>query len=543
MGDPDQRRIIYVSPAYETIWGGSRQRLYEKPESWMDAIHSEDRERVRHSIIQNQSSGRYDEEYRIVRPDGEVRWIRDRAFPVQDESGRRARVVGIAEDMTARRRMEQTVHRMAFYDAITALPNRNLLYDRLQAAIQDSRRTGKMLALLLMDLDHFREINDTLGHRRGDLLLQQLGERLGKAIYDRDFVARLGGDEFAVLLRELSARDDVFIAVGKITKALEPFFVIEDVPIALETSIGIALCPEHGKDADTLIQRADVALYAAKKTGRGHALYAQELDPYSPQRLALMAELRDAIERNQLVLYYQPTINLATRTVFGVEALVRWRHPERGVIPPDQFIGPAEQTGLIHPLTRWVLETAMQQCVGWLQAGLDLMVSVNLSARNLLDQKLPKTVASLLRASGVAPHRIRTEITESAIMTDPAGAGEVLAKLHGIGLRLSIDDFGTGYSSLNHLRKLPIDEIKVDRSFVSGMNANDDDAKIVRSTIELAHHLGLEVVAEGVETPEVLNRLVEMGCDAAQGYHFSRPLPADEFVGWLRQSSWASTRS
>jgi len=284
-------------------------------------------------------------------------------------------------------------------------------------------------------------------------------------------------------------------------------------------------------------------LYAAKKSGRGHALYSQELDPYSPQRLALMAELRDAIEQNQLVLYYQPTVNLATRTVFGVEALVRWQHPQRGLIPPDQFIGLAEQTGLIHPLARWVLETAMQQCVGWLKAGFDLTMSVNLSARNLVDQKLPKTAASLLRSSGVAPHRIRTEITESAIMTDPAGAGEVLAKLHGIGLRLSIDDFGTGYSSLSHLRKLPVDEIKVDRSFVSTMNHNEDDATIVRSTIEMAHHLGLEVVAEGVETPEGLNRLIEMGCDAAQGYYFSRPLPAGELIGWLRESSWASPRS
>lgn len=543
MGNPDQSRIVYVSPAYATIWGGDERPLYTTPGAWLEAIHPDDRERVRASIAKNQPSGRYDEEYRIIRPDGGVRWIRDRAFPVRDESGRRSRVVGIAEDVTERRTMEEAIHRAAFYDTVTALPNRNLLYSRLNAVIEESRRTGKVLALLLMDLDHFREINDTLGHRRGDLLLQQLGERLRQSIFDRDFVARLGGDEFAVLLKDLSSREDIRAVIGKITQALEPFFTIEEVPIAVETSIGVSLYPEHGVDADTLIQRADIALYTAKKSGSGHALYSQELDPYSPQRLALMGELRDAIEQQQLVLHYQPVIDLTTRAVFGVEALVRWQHPKRGMIPPDQFISLAEQTGLIHPLTRWVLETAMRQCVKWQQAGLDLTMSVNLSARNLVDQKLPKTVAALLRASGVAPHRIRVEITESAIMTDPAGAEEVLAKLDGVGLRLSIDDFGTGYSSLSHLRKMPVDEIKVDRSFVSGMTRSEDDAAIVRSTIDLAHHLDLRVVAEGVETEAELRRLIEMGCDAAQGYHFSRPLPPDTLDEWLRHSSWASART
>ncbi|NKE71839.1 EAL domain-containing protein [Candidatus Manganitrophus noduliformans] len=664
MGDPDKNSILYISPGYEKIWGRSCESLYQEPKSFLDAVHPDDRERVMEASMTRQVSGTYDEEYRIIRPDGSVRWIRDRAFPIKDVSGRVYRLTGIAEDITRHkeaeealrtakefsenlietanviilgldtegkvnifnqtaekitgytlselkgkswfeklvpkerypsvweeftrlvsggipktfenpiltkrgeeryilwqnnqvkvngkivatisfgnditehRQVEEMVQKMAFYDTLTGLPNRNMLIDRLLNALRHDAGQGRPMALLLMDLDRFREINDTLGHRRGDLLLQQLGERLRKTIFDRDIVAHFGGDEFAVLLMKLTSPDDIHLAVGKIVKALEAPFVIEDIPIAVETSIGIALYPDHGSDPDTLIRRADVAMYAAKETGRGHTLYAPELDRHSPQQLALMAELRQAISQNQLLLHYQPKIDLKRRAFFGVEALVRWRHPQRGMIPPGRFIGPAEQTGLIHPLTRWVVETAIDQCAVWQRAGLEMTLSANLSARNLQDPKLPESVAELLRSGGVAPERIQFEITESAIMTDPARAREVLVALHRSGIRFSIDDFGIGYSSLSYLRNLPVDSIKVDKSFVSQMILNEGDAKIVRSTIEMAHHLGLEVVAEGVETEEILERLGEMGCDAAQGYFISRPLPAEEVGRWLRESHW-----
>ncbi|HZR45913.1 MAG TPA: GGDEF domain-containing phosphodiesterase, partial [Candidatus Manganitrophaceae bacterium] len=313
---------------------------------------------------------------------------------------------------------------------------------------------------------------------------------------------------------------------------------IEGIPIAVETSIGIALYPDQGTDPDTLIQRADVAMYAAKSSGSGHLLYVPELDRFNPQRLALMAELRQAIEQDQLLLHYQPKIRLNDRKVFGVEALVRWRHPQRGTILPDQFIGPAEQTGLIHPLTRWVIQTAIGQCTALQEEGFAITVSANLSARNLLDPKLPETMAALLRSGGVGPEQIEFEITESVIMADPARAQETLVRLHEMGIRSSIDDFGIGYSSLSYLQNLPVDQIKVDKSFVMHMTKNKGDAKIVHSTIELAHNLGLEVVAEGVETEEILDWLTEMGCDAAQGYFISKPLPPEDLTRWIQESSW-----
>jgi diguanylate cyclase (GGDEF)-like protein/PAS domain S-box-containing protein len=654
----DMAEILYISPGYEKVWGRSCASLYAQPAAWLDAIHPEDRDRVTRSVMNRPVSGVYDEEYRIIRPDGSIRWIHDRAFPIKDASGRIYRIAGIAEEITGqkavqealrksevlyrtlaeaaqdaifvldlqgylqyvngfaawqlgrnpeeiigkrhdelfpspvaetqqrnirevietaepvyteeelifknqkrwmsirlvplkndkgavdailgiardiseRKRTEELIHHIAFYDTPTGLPNRNKLYDHLLDTIKADGGKGMRMALLLMDLDRFREINDTLGHHRGDLLLQQLGERLQKTTFDRDIVARLGGDEFAILLTKLMNDNDIHLVIAKITRALEAPFVIEGIPIAVEISIGIALYPEQGADPDTLIQRADIAMSAAKKSGRGHLLYSPEIDEYNPKRLALLGELRNAIDQEQLVLHYQPKITLKDRKVFGVEALVRWKHPQQGMIPPNYFIGPAEQTGLIHPLTRWVVQAAIRQCAAWRQAGFEITVSANLSARNLLDAKLPDMVLGLLQASGLTPEQIEFEITESAIMTDPARAQEVLAALHRAGIRFSIDDFGIGYSSLSYLQKLPVDAIKIDRSFVSHMVRNEGDMKIVRSTIELAHNLGLKVVAEGVETQEILDQLTEMGCDAAQGYFISRPIPNEDLIRWL----------
>lgn len=436
------------------------------------------------------------------------------------------------------RQAEEMVKYLAYYDPLTGLPNRTLLQDRLKEAVSTAARENHPLAFLLMDLDRFKEINDTLGHQRGDILLQQVGARLKSVLWEPDTVSRLGGDEFAVLLPRLAAAEHINVVIQKIQNALKAPFVIEDLPIAVEASIGIVLYPDHGTDADSLIQRADVAMYIAKRSGSGCTVYSPEQNQHSPHRLALMGELRHAIEHDQLILHYQPKISLQTHRIIDVEALVRWQHPKHGMVSPGQFIVPAEQTGLIKPLSLWVLNTALNQCRVWLKAGMEIPVSVNLSARNLHDPELPDQVAGLLETSGIPPERLELEITESAIMMDPLRALEILERLSGMGVRLSLDDFGTGYSSLGYLKKLPVDEIKIDRSFVTDMTRDKNDAMIVRSTIDLGHNLGCKVVAEGVENQETWDRLAALGCDSAQGYYMSRPLPADEFSRWFSVSPW-----
>jgi predicted signal transduction protein with EAL and GGDEF domain len=357
-----------------------------------------------------------------------------------------------------------------------------------------------------------------------------------------DLIARLGGDEFAVLLPSVDPKEPVLVA-RKITKVLEFPFDIDGLPIDVEASIGIVLYPDHGSDADSLIQRADVAMYAAKQSGSGYTIYTADQDQHSPRRLMLMAELRRAIEEDLLLLHYQPKVNLAAGGVCGVEVLGRWPHHELGAIPPDQFIPLAERTGLIKPLTGWVLDRALNQCRTWYQAGIEIPVAVNLSVRNLLNPQLPDQVAELLQHHGVPPGRLELEITESSIMADPERAREIVTHLNKMGVQLSIDDFGTGYSSLGYLKKLPVHWIKIDKSFVIHMVASESDAVIVQSTIDLAHNLGLKVVAEGVENQEVCDRLIDLGCDMMQGYYISRPLPADELIRWLKESRWKLKRT
>ena len=444
----------------------------------------------------------------------------------------------IARDISDRKQAEEKVKYMAYYDPLTGLPNRALLNDRLKQAILSGQRESNPLALLIMDLNNFKEINDTLGHHKGDLLLQQVGARVRGVLRESDTVARMGGDEFAVLLPSAGSVERSTLAMRKMLKALEQPFALEGLALDVAVSIGIALCPEHGEDADLLIQRADVAMYVAKQSGINYAVYVPEHDRHSPRRLALMGELRHAIENDQLFLLYQPKIDLQRACAIGVEALVRWRHPHHGIIPPDEFIPLAERSGVIKSLTLWVLGEALRQCRTWSQGGVQLSMAMNLSARNLQDPQLPDRIAELLQTSGLAPGWLELEITESAIMVDPVRAMEILTRLRAMGIRFSIDDFGTGYSSLGYLKKLPVDEIKIDRSFVIGMAANENDAVIVRSTIDLAHNLGLKVVAEGVENQETLDRLIDLGCDAAQGYYMSRPIPPAELTRWLTESPW-----
>ncbi|MFN2470232.1 MAG: putative bifunctional diguanylate cyclase/phosphodiesterase [Gaiellaceae bacterium] len=429
----------------------------------------------------------------------------------------------------------------SLHDPLTGLPNRSLFADRIEEALESAGADEREVAVLLMDLDRFKEINDTLGHHSGDQLLQELGGRLRAALRGSDTVARLGGDEFGILLPVLPERRIINEVVERIRAAVEEPFVLQGLPLAIETSIGVAIFPAHGMDVETLLQRADVAMYLAKSGNSLYEVYDEEHDEYDPSRLTLVGELRHAIDEGELTVYYQPKAVLDNGEVEGVEALIRWEHPERGLLSPDQFIPLAEHTGLIGPLTFHVLNEALRQCREWRDEGLHLTVAVNLAMRNLLDLGFPSRVAELLDKWRLAPGTLELEITENTIMADPFRAMTVLRRLNEMGVKLSIDDFGTGYSSLAYLKSLPVDAVKIDKSFVMGM-ANDDnnDGAIVRSTIDLARNLGLNVVAEGVETGPIWTELRDLGCNLAQGYLLSRPLPAAELTRWLRDRATAA---
>ena len=420
--------------------------------------------------------------------------------------------------------------RQALSDSLTSLPNRVLLRQRLEQAIA----SADDVALLVMDLDRFKEVNDTLGHPCGDALLQELSVRLKGALRSSDTVARLGGDEFAILLPGAGQSEATVIA-ATLQKLVARPFELDGRMVTIGASIGIASRPEHGTDADTLLRYADVAMYVAKRSGQSVSVYTADQDQHTPDRLALISELSDAIEHGELTLAFQPLIDCQQDyTVAGVEALVRWAHPRHGLMPPDQFVPLAEQTGLIRAMSRWVLESALRQHHQWRGQGLDVPVSVNLSMRDVHDPSLPETVAGLLDEFEIRPGGLRVEITESSLMLDPVRALETLTSLRGMGVHVSIDDFGTGYSSLAYLKQLPVDELKIDRSFVRDLATDESDLAIVRSTIELAHNLGLSVVAEGVEDEPTLELLRGFGCDKAQGYLFSRALGAAELTSWLR---------
>jgi diguanylate cyclase (GGDEF)-like protein len=431
-----------------------------------------------------------------------------------------------------RRQMEEIRHR-ALYDQLTGLPNRSLFHDRVEQAISAARRHGGSATVMFLDIDHFKEVNDTLGHEAGDVLLQALGARLGEEMRASETLARLGGDEFGVLCE--GSGDEAALLAERLHAALREAFAVRDFSLEIAMSVGIATFPAHGEDVDTLLRHADVAMYLAKEARAGTAVYDSEQDLNDAARLALAGELRRAIENEELVLHFQPKAELESGCVVGVEALVRWQHPERGFIPPNEFVPIAERTGLIKPLSRYVVATAIRQCSAWRDAGLDLHVAVNLTIPDLLDLELPDLIGTLLAEASVRPDQLELEITESTILADPFRVRQVLNRLNEMGLRLAIDDFGTGYSSLAYLRRLPVQTIKIDRSFVMDMCENASDATIVRSTIDLGRNLDLDVVAEGVESQEAWEILRAQGCTLAQGYFISRPLPAEELVGLLEE--------
>lgn len=456
-----------------------------------------------------------------------------------------AEVFELAQDfneMTAKlKESHDKLKQMAFMDSLTKLPNRTLFGDRLKQNVLVSRRSGRSFAVFSMDLDRFKEVNDTVGHHVGDLLLQQVGVRLVEQLRESDTVARLGGDEFGVLLQDVDQHFASQTAVALLESLRQPFEVGGD-RLYISASIGIALHPRHGEDMNTLMQRADVAMYAAKSEKKGYTVYNEDLDRDSSSRLALMGDLRQAVENKSFELFYQPKVNLRTQEIEGVEALVRWRHNGHDVSSPEIFIPILEQTGQIRSLTQWVLENALQQYQKWKEYGLNTSIAINLSTRDLQDPDIPIRISSLLADNQISSKRLELEITESSIMHDPIRALDALGHIAAMGINITIDDFGTGYSSLSYLKRLPANAVKIDKSFVIGMVQDPNDAAIVRTSVDLAHNLGLKVIAEGVESQDVMQLLGEQGCDSAQGYYITRPLSAEDFVRWVENCPWPLQR-
>lgn len=534
--------IIDANPAMHELLGIDEGALEGEPATVM--IHPDDADAVRAAWgdVIDHDADRLRHEHRVVRAGGEVVWVDASVSLVRDADGERSFGIVMVADITQRKIAEEALlhqaevnEHQALHDALTGLPNRTLFRDRIGQALGVARRGGGQVAVLMMDLDRFKEINDSLGHAAGDKLLVELSRRLDETLRGSDTVARLGGDEFGLLLPTAQVPGDVLAAVERVRHAVQQPVTVQGLPVAVDVSIGIALYPADGHDVETLVQHADVAMYQAKNDNSGHAFYDGAEDRRDPASLTLIGELRRALRERELVLYYQPKAVLADGAVKSVEALLRWEHPERGLIFPDAFIPVVQQTSLIGPLTLHVVEEALRQCRAWQADGLRLAIAVNVSPRNLLDTEFPERIAALLARWEVEPALLEFEITESAMLADPVRTKAVLHRLADMGIRLSIDDFGTGYSSLAYLKRLPVDEIKIDRSFVMNMSEDADDATIVRSTIDLGRNLGLDVVAEGVESRAAWDQLSALGCTVAQGYFLSPPVPAAELGAWLAQ--------
>jgi diguanylate cyclase (GGDEF)-like protein/PAS domain S-box-containing protein len=449
----------------------------------------------------------------------------------------------VARDITEIRLQQARLEHQALHDALTGLPNRVLLGNRVDHALQASMRNGTLVGLFLLDLDRFKEVNDTLGHHVGDALLIELSERLQQVMRSSDTVARLGGDEFAVLLPHVESVEQALDLAKRILAVFQQQFVLKDgIALDVGCSIGVSISPIHADEHGKLMQCADVAMYRAKAGTQKIVVYDQSKDTNSVRQLTLSSELRQAIRDSTLAMEYQPQLCIRSQLIKSVEGLARWRHPTLGYVPPDEFVAHAEQGGLITELTRWTFETALAQLADWKSTGIDLSLSINLSAKVLVDPNLPDILSALLRNSRVVPEKLVLEITESALMNDPDVALQIVKALADLGVRLSIDDFGTGFSSLAYLQKLPLDEIKIDKSFVFGMLESHNDGVIVRSTIDLAHNLGLTVVAEGVENVDHIDALARLDCDLAQGFCISPALNIDLLGQWLSSAKWSVLR-
>ena len=448
----------------------------------------------------------------------------------RDEIGELAETIDLMRKHVGER--EDEILKLAYADSLTGLPNRALFDDRLNSTVARSLRKGESFAVVILDMDRFKYINDVLGHESGDYVLKEVATRLNTTLRPYDTVARLGGDEFALLLQDVTEKD-ILTAVGRVAAKFDEPVTLNNQPIDIGCSIGIARYPEHGDDASTLLRRADMAMYSAKRSDTVYAFYDPNCDEHREEHLSLLSEIKRAIEFDELQLFFQPKITLGDSSVLSVETLLRWQHPKRGLIPPDDFIPFAERTGAIRLITRWLIAKAMIQARNWAEQGLSIKMSVNISARDLLDSDFSNYVSKRLEENKVKPEMMCMEITESALMEDPIKAKRTVEELHSLGVSISIDDYGTGYSSLAYVKNLPVNELKIDREFIKNMINNKQDIAIVRSTIELGHNLGLKVVAEGIEREEEMQMLKEFGCDQAQGYLISKALTAADMQKWI----------
>ncbi|SNT20885.1 PAS domain S-box-containing protein/diguanylate cyclase (GGDEF) domain-containing protein [Noviherbaspirillum humi] len=528
--------FIYLNAVVEDIYGLPPEAFYRNKKLWLEVVHQDDREAVRlaHSRLQKEQS--ITVEYRIVRPDGGLRWIEERARPVRDETGKIVRCDGIAIDVSARKEYEARIEYLADHDSLTSLANRNLLADRINQAIAHARRSRSMVAVLFIDLDRFKSVNDSFGHSVGDALLVTASERLKRSVRDGDTVARQGGDEFILLLTDIRKPDDVVAVASKIFREFSEPFLIGPHELYVTVSVGATLFPDDAGDIHALLRNADIAMYRAKEEqGNAFQFYSRDMSVRAMERAELESALRRALERKEFELFYQPKVEASTRRIIGAEALIRWNHPEMGMVPPTRFIPMAEEIGLIVPIGDWVLNTACEQNRAWQDEGLPpISVSVNLSARQFNQDDLVESVAGTLDRVGLASRHLELELTESIVMNSAEVFVSKLQELESLGVRLSIDDFGTGYSSLSYLKRFPLHHLKIDQSFVRDIATDADDAAITSTVIELGHSLNLKVIAEGVETEEQVAFLRDHHCDEMQGYFFSKPLPAHEFADLLR---------
>jgi len=532
--------IIEVNPAYEDAHARSREevigtRLYPIEPG------REDQKTCRELWQSLEESGHWTGEMPGFRGNGEAfaKWVVINAL--RDESGAPSHYVCVSRDITALKRSEEQLQRLAFYDSLTRLPNRALFNDRLRVALADAQRRRDLIAVMYLDLDGFKEVNDTLGHAAGDRLLIEIGERIGRCVRDSDTLARTGGDEFTILLTRAGSTADVTLIAERIVEAVAMPFQVAGRTARVGTSIGISFYPKDGQDAETLQLKADLAMYKAKKAGRGqYRVFEGEMVGRSMERLSFTAELEAALAAEEFVIFYQPIVNAATGLVERAEALLRWRKPDAGLILPNAFLPHAEQCGLIRKIDAWVLERACRDARKWLADAPRPGVCVNLSAVSMQQPGIAKIVAGILERTGLPPQQLSLEVTESAIVSDAQAAREALEEIAGLGVGLSLDDFGTGYSSLSYLTRFPIDCFKIDRAFVDRIGKDSDAEERVRNLLALAHRLELRVIAEGVEHTNQQVFLSALGCDLMQGYRFVRPMPADMFPDWLASNgqSW-----
>jgi diguanylate cyclase (GGDEF)-like protein/PAS domain S-box-containing protein len=528
-------QFFYISPSSESLLGYAPKTLIGA--DFFRLVHPDDREAVAAAFRQTlESDSGQSQEFRVQHQNGDWRIFELIAGRVLDSNGTPQRIVAVSRDITKRRRDEETIRHLAYYDALTGLPNRALFNDRLALAIAHSYRNRQLLGLMFLDMDRFKTVNDTLGHVMGDRLLQGISERLKTCLREGDTIARLGGDEFMLLLPGVAQIEDIAKVAQRILEALKTPFPCEGHDLHITTSIGIALYPNDSTDGDSLLKNADIAMYRAKEQGRNnYQFYTPGMNASAFERLSLENNLRRALERDEFVLYYQAQLNLRSGRITGAEALIRWQHPDLGLLLPSQFIPVAEETGLIIPLGEWVLNNASAQNKMWQGAGLPpVRIAVNLSPLHFKHKGLTRTIAEVLAKSGLEPGWLELELTESTIMQNVDATILTMIQLQEMGVHVSIDDFGTGYSSLSYLKRFPINTVKIDQSFIRDITTNSDDAAIAKAIIGMAHSLNLRVIAEGVETREQLAFLQNEDCDEVQGFFFSQPLPAEEFSRLLK---------